>query len=476
MKVFISSTAKDLSKERRNLDETLTNFGKASGIEIVTQLFEDWVEAAKKGQDAMDVCFNRLKACDYCIVMLGGLYGSRPEGYKLSATELEFDYAQNLPNCKIIILEKDSSMFSEKDNALISNQLDDDKGDYFRFKKKVRGQLVTKFYQMNELPILAISAIAGDINLKLSMKTDIADEYWRHLSYLNKRTNDIIKIVKEIGTENNSKILNLISELYEMARAVELAQSLNNDNMVKVMAIRMARREGHLADAKKVADVLIYQLWPDYGNKNISNIPKLSDVDLNVLCYAFLERGLISRYEWDYQESLDNHKVCLDLCESYHFGIFKMVKQRVFEVVSATYLYVSDISNAIALADRAEDMLFTLGLDFERGAESRLSLLKAVIKVASNDKDAIDGLSKAGKIYSEENNLLGIIICDLWKVIYYNSIGKSKNIESIKVLDDLNKKGYRFMREKDVMCKYIWSGADAGKSYTELFPKPETFS
>ena len=476
MKVFISSTAKDLSNERRNLDKALINFGKASGIEIVTQLFEDWVEAAKKGQDAMDVCFNRLKTCDYCIVMLGGLYGSSPEGYKLSATELEFNYAQNLPNCKIIILEKDSSMFSEKDIALISNQSDDDKKDYFRFKTKVRGQLVKKFYRNNELPILAISAIAGDINLKLSMKTDIADEYWRHLSYLNKRTNDIIKRVKAIETEYDPKILNLISELYEMTRAVELAQSLNNDNMVKVMSIRMARREGHLPDAKKVADELIYQLWPNYSNKNISSIPKLSDADLNVLCYAFLERGLISRYEWDYQESLDNHKVCLEMCESSHLGIFKMVKQRVFEVVSGTYLYVSDVSNAISLAERAEDMLFTLGLDFERGAKSRLSLLKAVISVARIDEDAIDRLNKAGKIYSEENNLLGIIICDLWKVIYYNSIGKSKNIDSIKVLDDLNKKGYRFMREKDVICKYIWNGADAGKSFTELFPKPETFT
>lgn len=473
MKVFISSTAKDLSEERRNLDEALTNFGKASGIEIVTQRFEDWVEAAKKGQDAMDVCLNRLKACDYCIVMLGGLYGSRPEGYKLSATELEFDFAQELPNCKIIILEKDSSMFSEKDIALLSNQSGEDKENYSRFKKKVYGQFVTKFYQINELPILAISAIAGDINSKLSLKTDIADEYWKHLSYLNKRTSDIIKMVKAIGTESNSKILNLISELYEMSRAIELAQSLKNDNMVKVMSIRMARREGRLVDAKKVADELIHQLWPDYRNKDISQIPKLSDADLNVLCYALLERGLISRYEWDYKESLEHHKVCLDLCNS-HFGIFKMVKQRVFEVVSATYLYVGDVSNAILLAERAEDMLFTLGLDFERGAESRLSLLKAVIKVASIDKGALDELSNAGKMYSKENNLLGIIICDLWKIIYYNSI--NKNIDSIKVLNDLNKKGYRFMREKDAMCKYIWNGADAGKSYTELFPKPEAFT
>ena len=471
MKVFISSTAEDLLEERRNLDEALTIFGKASGIEIVTQCFEDWVEAPKKGQDGMDVCFNRLKACDYCIVILGGLYGSRPEGYKLSATELEFDLAQELPNCRIIILEKDSSMFLGKDNTFLSNQSVDDKEDYSRFKKKVYGQFVRKFYQMNELPILAISAIAGDIDSKLSLKTEIADEYWKHLSDLNKRTSDIIEMVKYIETESNSKILNLINELYEMSRTIELAQSLKNDNMVKVMSIRMARRKGHLADAKKVADELIYQLWPDNRNKNISRIPNLSDADLNVLCYALLERGLISRYDLNFKESLDYHKVCLDMCGSTNFSILGMVKQRVFDVVSSTFLFVGDISNAMLLANRAEDMFIILGSDLESGAEPRLSLLKGIIKAASNDESAIYELNEAGKLFSKDANQLGIVLCDIWKAIFFNSI--ENNIDSEKILAELNKNGYQFIKEKDAICRYVWNGAEDGESYEKLFPKPE---
>jgi len=32
------------------------------------------------------------------------------------------------------------------------------------------------------------------------------------------------------------------------------------------------------------------------------------------------------------------------------------------------------------------------------------------------------------------------------------------------------------MKEKDLICRYIWNGAEGGKSYMELFPKPEEYN
>jgi len=430
MKVFISSTFKDLSNVREILSNALTLFGQASGIEVVSQRFEDWVQATKQGHDAMAVCRERLKSCDYCIVMLGGFYGSRPSGgynpENLSATELEFDLALELPYCKPIVLERRSKL-SRTERSLLESQPECDKEDYDRFKNKVANEVfITPFYKKGHIPILVLSAVAGDLYSKLSLKSETVDIYSEKLSFLNKRLPDVIHRVRELAIESNSRTLNLINELYEMSRAIDLAQSSKTDHGVKLMSIRLARRAGHVADAKEMADELINQLWPENLSRNISTIPKLSKDDSNVLCQAILERGLLSRYELDFEKSLNYHKVCLDMCESSDISIYEMVKQRVFEVVSGTYFYVGDVSNAESLAERAGDMLY-ICLDFERGAKSRLSLLKAIIRVASRDGSAVDELRKAGKMYSKENNLLGVVICDLWQVIYYNSIGDNDN-------------------------------------------------
>ena len=474
MKIFISSTVKDLSNERKILSNALTKFAQASGIEVVSQRFEDWVEATEQGHDAMVVCFERLKSCDYCIVMLGGFYGSRPSGgynpENLSATELEFNLALEISHCKVIALERRSRLLENK-STLLKNQLERDKNDYTRFRNKISEKaFIAPFYKKDDIPILALSAIVGDFYLKLSLKTEIADIYSAQLSFLNKRLPDVINRVRELSTESDSRALNLIKELYEMSRAMELAQSLKIDHGVKVMSIRLARRAGHVADAKEMADELINQLWSENLSRNISTIPKMSKDDSNVLCQAILERGLLSRYELDFEGSLDYHKVCLNMCETSDISIYEIVKQRVFEVVSSTYFYIGDVSNARSIVERAEDML-CICPESERGAESRLSLLKAIIKVASRDGSAIEELREAGTMYSNENNLLGVVICDLWQVIYYNSIGD--NVNSKKILDDLNKKGLRFMKEKDLICRYIWSGAEGGKNYMELFSKPK---
>ncbi len=294
MEIFISSTAKDLSNERKILSNALTKFAQASGIEVISQRFEDWVEATEQGHDAMVVCLERLKSCDYYIVMLGGFYGSRPSGgynpEDLSATELEFNLALEIPHCKVIALERRSRL-SENKRTLLKTQSERDKKDYSRFRNKVSEKaFITPFYKKNDIPILALSAIVGDFYLKLSLKTGIADIYSAQLSFLNKRLPNVISRVREITTESNSRVLNLIKELYEMSRAVELAQSLKTDHGVKVMSIRLARRSGHVADAKKMADELINQLWPENLGRNISTIPKMSKDDSNVLCQAILEQ------------------------------------------------------------------------------------------------------------------------------------------------------------------------------------------
>lgn len=138
--VFISSTFKDLEKERKALTQTLLKKGCfPAGMELFPAIDEEQFEYIKQVIDDTD----------YYVIVLGGLYGTiAPDGK--SYTEKEYDYAVKQGKHVIALVQRDPSQ-SESD--------DDRKIKFLQFRKKVTsGRLVNFWTKSDELSVaLSIS-------------------------------------------------------------------------------------------------------------------------------------------------------------------------------------------------------------------------------------------------------------------------------------------------------------------------------
>ena len=84
MKVFVSSTTKDLGEARKAVCERLLQLD----IQPVSM---DWYAADPKPPRQLDDA--KVNECDAFVIIVGHLYGSSPKGGKKSFTELEYDAA-----------------------------------------------------------------------------------------------------------------------------------------------------------------------------------------------------------------------------------------------------------------------------------------------------------------------------------------------------------------------------------------------
>ena len=84
MKVFVSSTTKDLGEARKKVCERLLQLD----IQPVSM---DWYTADVKSPKQLDKA--KVKECDAFVIIVGHLYGSSPKGEKKAFTELEYDAA-----------------------------------------------------------------------------------------------------------------------------------------------------------------------------------------------------------------------------------------------------------------------------------------------------------------------------------------------------------------------------------------------
>ena len=84
MKIFVSSTTKDLGNARRRVCDQLLQLG----IQPVSM---DWYPA--DGRPPRQLDDSKVKACDAFVIIVGHLYGSCPEGEEKSFTELEYEAA-----------------------------------------------------------------------------------------------------------------------------------------------------------------------------------------------------------------------------------------------------------------------------------------------------------------------------------------------------------------------------------------------
>lgn len=107
--IFVSSTFKDLEKERMAVIEGILRLKHfPAGMELFSASPDEQFEYIKKIIDN----------CDYYVLIIGGCYGSRCEYTQKSYTEMEFEYAlsQNIPI--LVFPHKNIDDLSKKDDDL----------------------------------------------------------------------------------------------------------------------------------------------------------------------------------------------------------------------------------------------------------------------------------------------------------------------------------------------------------------------
>lgn len=138
--IFISSTFKDLEKERKILTQTLLKKGCfPAGMEWFPAIDEEQFEYIKQVIDDTD----------YYVIVLGGLYGTiSPDGK--SYTEKEYDYALAQGKRIIALVQKNPTQNETEDDRKIK---------FLQFRRKVTsGRLVNFWDRPEELSgLLAIS-------------------------------------------------------------------------------------------------------------------------------------------------------------------------------------------------------------------------------------------------------------------------------------------------------------------------------
>ena len=86
MKIFISSTSKDLKDERREAITTVDRIGQAIAME----------KFFASNHQPKDVCLKYLQDCDAVVLILGFKYGSVDKTKEISLTEIEYNTAKTL--------------------------------------------------------------------------------------------------------------------------------------------------------------------------------------------------------------------------------------------------------------------------------------------------------------------------------------------------------------------------------------------
>lgn len=197
--VFISSTFKDLTEERRAVIQTLLE---ADCIPAGMELFP------ASDSEKWDLIKSVIDLCDYYVVIVGGRYGSVDDAEQLSYTEMEFDYAvktkkpvmgflhgdrDELPGAKID-LDKE---LREKLDAFC-NKIEKKMVKYWRDPGDLPGQVALAIMQIRKSHpaigwIRASEALTPEVSEELvelrakvrELSTDLQDEHRHNTSVVD---------------------------------------------------------------------------------------------------------------------------------------------------------------------------------------------------------------------------------------------------------------------------------------------------
>jgi hypothetical protein len=144
LKIFVSSTQRDLQAERDLAEE------------VIKRLGHECLRAEKyisPGQSPEQVCKEMALSCDMYIGIYGKSYGENQEAIGISATEMEYKEAREENASKILVYVKQESEYEEEQARFLS-EVEDFSNGYFRHSKF--GELAELAQQM-ERDIIAWS-------------------------------------------------------------------------------------------------------------------------------------------------------------------------------------------------------------------------------------------------------------------------------------------------------------------------------
>ncbi len=176
IKVFLSSTSKDLVPFRERAIEVITGI---DGHHCIAMENFGARDAA-----AEDFCRDEVAACDLFILLLGPTYGSCPHGSDQSYTHLEYDKAVELGKPRLVFASSDQFHISQQLlNAVQPDQFQKQKAFRASFgADRIRGFFATP----DELAALISNAIQ---NRKAEVERDSRAAY---LDYLIRNNSDVI--------------------------------------------------------------------------------------------------------------------------------------------------------------------------------------------------------------------------------------------------------------------------------------------
>lgn len=183
--VFLSSTYEDLKDERFAVMESLQTMKCfVAGMEYFAAVDMNQFEYIKKTIDD----------CDYYLLVLGGRYGTVPDGEEKSYTEKEYDYAVLKNKPIIVLLHKDISQLASGK----CEQSEIQKTRYAEFRKKLSHSRIVDFWRdVSELKAKALSGVVTaienfpDVPGWMRGDSTASDELMNENYKLKKENNDL---------------------------------------------------------------------------------------------------------------------------------------------------------------------------------------------------------------------------------------------------------------------------------------------
>lgn len=102
MRVFVSSTYRDLAEYRETLRLALETSGHS---------FHGMEHFGAQPDPPLATCLTELEHCDIYVALIGARYGSAPTRYRRSYTEVEYEKARELKMpCVILVLDEEAEV------------------------------------------------------------------------------------------------------------------------------------------------------------------------------------------------------------------------------------------------------------------------------------------------------------------------------------------------------------------------------
>jgi hypothetical protein len=266
--VFVSSTYRDLNKQRKGINEFLL---KSNYIPLMMENF------GSSSKPSLKVIKEMLKITDYYVLIISGVYGSIVPSKRISYTENEYDIAleYGIPVLPFIyegILDDSMVEKSEENQKKL-----------LMFKEKVKkNHNVSLFQAFEDLPALILSSLTNEC------KSTPREGWIRGIEYKrNKYREYVIGLnfkAKELSEEQIANIKSRMYEFYHLLFPVDLntpvrpVQEIRNSFYYTIRFIVEAKNP-QIAEVRRNQFEIIAKEFGSYANSYLRDFEGFESKD-----------------------------------------------------------------------------------------------------------------------------------------------------------------------------------------------------